>query len=68
MRTEATAAVLDAERERVLADNSVLHRVLEPADIAAAVGLALDPALRPATGTVLRVDAGWSVLAGGPTA
>ncbi|MCM3921354.1 SDR family NAD(P)-dependent oxidoreductase [Frankia sp. AiPs1] len=47
----------------VLAD-----RVLEPADIAAAVGLALDPALRPATGTVLRVDAGWSVLPGGPTA
>ncbi|KJE21066.1 dehydrogenase of unknown specificity, short-chain alcohol dehydrogenase like [Frankia torreyi] len=68
VRTEATAAVLNAEREKALADNSVLHRILEPADVAAAVGLALDPALRPATGTVLRVDAGWSVLAGGPTA
>ncbi|MCK9920705.1 SDR family oxidoreductase [Frankia sp. AgPm24] len=68
VRTDATAAVLDAAREKVLTDNSVLHRVLEPADVAAAVGLALDPALHPATGTVLRLDAGWSVLAGGPTA
>ncbi|CAO5192348.1 Short-chain dehydrogenase [Frankia sp. AiPs1] len=68
VRTEATAAILDAAREKALADNSVLHRVLEPADVAAAVGLALDPALRPATGSVLRVDAGWSVLVGGPAA
>ncbi|CAO5237407.1 SDR family oxidoreductase [Frankia sp. AgKG'84/4] len=68
VRTEATARMLDASREQVLADNSVLGRLLEPEDVAAAVGLALDPALRPATGSVLRLDAGWSVLAGGPTA
>ncbi|MCM3882364.1 SDR family NAD(P)-dependent oxidoreductase [Frankia sp. R82] len=68
VRTEATAAVLDPAREKILAENSVLHRVLEPTDVAVAVGLALDLALRPATGSVLRVDAGWSVLVGGPTA
>ncbi|NBH03364.1 short-chain dehydrogenase, partial [Amycolatopsis sp. SID8362] len=35
-------------------------------DVAAAVALAADPALRPATGTTLRIDGGWSVLVGGP--
>jgi 3-oxoacyl-[acyl-carrier protein] reductase len=68
VRTEATAAVLDAEREHLLGTNSVLRRMLEPADVAAAVGVALDPALRPATGSTLRIDAGWSVLMGGPSA
>jgi 3-oxoacyl-[acyl-carrier protein] reductase len=67
VRTTATADVLAGARGAALARESVLGRVLEPEDVAAAVALAADPALRPATGTVLRVDGGWSVLVGGPT-
>jgi 3-oxoacyl-[acyl-carrier protein] reductase len=67
VRTPANAGVLAGERGAVLARESVLGRVLEPDDVAAAVALATDPALRAATGTTLRVDGGWSVLAGGPT-
>jgi 3-oxoacyl-[acyl-carrier protein] reductase len=52
---------------RVGAD-SVLGRMLEPADVGAAVAIALDPALLPATGTTVRLDGGWSVLVGGPRA
>ncbi|MET9825414.1 MULTISPECIES: SDR family oxidoreductase [unclassified Streptomyces] len=66
VRTPATAKVLTGERGAALARESVLGRVLEPEDVAAAVALAADPALRPATGTTLRVDGGWSVLVGGP--
>ncbi|EMD29291.1 SDR family oxidoreductase [Amycolatopsis azurea] len=66
VRTPATAGLLDGDRGEVLARESVLGRILEPEDVAAAVALAADPALRPATGTVLRVDGGWSVLVGGP--
>ncbi|WP_370962485.1 SDR family oxidoreductase [Amycolatopsis sp. cg9] len=66
VRTPATAGVLAGDRGARLARESVLGRVLEPDDVAAAVALAVDPALRPATGTTLRVDAGWSVLVGGP--
>ncbi|MGW1469536.1 SDR family oxidoreductase [Streptomyces sp. NPDC002308] len=66
VRTPATAEVLAGERGTVLAHESVLGRVLEPEDVAAAVALAADPALRAATGTTLRVDGGWSVLVGGP--
>jgi 3-oxoacyl-[acyl-carrier protein] reductase len=67
VRTDATAAVLDERREAALADNSVLGRMLDPDDVAAVVGTALDPALRIATGATIRADAGWSVLVGGPT-
>jgi 3-oxoacyl-[acyl-carrier protein] reductase len=42
--------------------------MLEPADVGAAVAIALDPALLPATGTTVRLDGGWSVLVGGPRA
>ncbi|MFI7117481.1 SDR family oxidoreductase [Amycolatopsis sp. NPDC049868] len=66
VRTPATAGILAGDRGEVLARESVLGRILEPEDVAAAVALAADPALRPATGTVLRVDGGWSVLVGGP--
>ncbi|MEU5345772.1 MULTISPECIES: SDR family oxidoreductase [unclassified Streptomyces] len=66
VRTPATAEVLTSERGAVLARESVLGRVLEPEDVAAAVALAADPALSAATGTTLRVDGGWSVLVGGP--
>jgi 3-oxoacyl-[acyl-carrier protein] reductase len=65
--SESTAGPLDADRAAVLARQSVLGRVLEPHDVAAAVALCLDPALRAATGAVLRLDGGWSVLVGGPT-
>jgi 3-oxoacyl-[acyl-carrier protein] reductase len=44
----------------------VLGRVLEPDDVAAAVALAADPALRPATGTTWQIDGSWSMLVGGP--
>ncbi|WP_372666377.1 SDR family oxidoreductase [Amycolatopsis kentuckyensis] len=66
VRTPATAEVLDSDRGAVLARESVLGRVLEPDDVAAAVALAADPALHAATGTTLRVDGGWGVLVGGP--
>ncbi|MGW3955745.1 SDR family oxidoreductase [Streptomyces sp. NPDC004752] len=66
VRTPATDPVLSGERGAVLARESVLGRVLEPEDVAAAVALAADPALRVATGSTLRVDGGWSVLVGGP--
>ncbi|OEV12320.1 SDR family oxidoreductase [Streptomyces nanshensis] len=66
IRTPATAEILTSERSAVLAQESVLGRMLEPEDIAAAVAVAADPALRAATGTTMRVDAGWSVLVGGP--
>ncbi|NUH38759.1 SDR family oxidoreductase [Streptomyces samsunensis] len=67
VRTPATAEVLTGERGAVLARESVLGRMLEPEDVAAAVALAADPALRAATGTTLRIDGGWSVLVGGPS-
>lgn len=67
VHTEETANVLDEERTSLLERNSVLGRMLEPEDIAATVALAVDPALRTATGSVIRVDSGWSVLVGGPT-
>ncbi|MFE6886685.1 SDR family oxidoreductase [Streptomyces sp. NPDC057694] len=67
VRTPETEEMLEGARGVALARESVLGRVLEPEDVAAAVALAVDPALRPATGTTLRVDGGWSVLAGGPT-
>lgn len=66
--TEASAGRIDETRRSALADNSSLGRMLEPDDIAAAIALCFDPALRPATGTTLRLDAGWSLLVGGPTA
>jgi 3-oxoacyl-[acyl-carrier protein] reductase len=67
VRTEATEGLIGEDRAALLAEQSVLGRMLEPADVAAAVALAVDPALRPATGSIIRVDGGWSVLVGGPT-
>lgn len=67
VRTEASAAVLTAEREEYLRHRSVLGRILEPQDVAAAVGLLTESAMRTVTGAVLRVDAGYGVLEGGPS-
>ncbi|ROQ67013.1 3-oxoacyl-[acyl-carrier protein] reductase [Streptomyces sp. 840.1] len=66
VRTPATAELLTDERVALLGRESVLGRMLEPDDVAAAVALAADPVLAVATGTTLRVDGGWSVLVGGP--
>jgi 3-oxoacyl-[acyl-carrier protein] reductase len=67
VRTEASAHILDGDRADHLAAHSVLGRVLEPRDVAKAVAIAASDELRPATGSTIRVDAGWSVLVGGPS-
>jgi 3-oxoacyl-[acyl-carrier protein] reductase len=68
VRTPAVEALLDEDLLGKLGADSVLGRMLEPADVGAAVALVLDPALRPATGSTVRLDGGWSVLVGGPSA
>jgi 3-oxoacyl-[acyl-carrier protein] reductase len=68
VRTQALAGVLTPEREARLRGASVLDRMLEPDDIAAVAGVLADPAARALTGAVLRVDGGYGVLAGGPSA
>lgn len=60
--------LLGAAGTEALAEQSVIDRMLEPADVAAAVAVLLEPALHPATGSTLRLDGGWSVLVGGPRA
>jgi 3-oxoacyl-[acyl-carrier protein] reductase len=67
VRSEATDGLVDEDQAALLAQQSVLGRMLEPQDVAAAVASAVDPGLRPATGSIIRVDGGWSVLVGGPT-
>jgi 3-oxoacyl-[acyl-carrier protein] reductase len=68
VRTPAVESLLGDDGVGRLGADSVLGRMLEPVDVAAAVALALDPALLPATGTTVRLDGGWSVLVGGPRA
>jgi 3-oxoacyl-[acyl-carrier protein] reductase len=68
VRTPAVESLLGEEQVARLGADSVLGRMLEPADVGAAVALALDPALAPATGSTVRLDGGWSVLVGGPSA
>ncbi|MEV0675257.1 SDR family oxidoreductase [Actinosynnema sp. NPDC050436] len=65
--TEASAKVLTDDRKRYLADNSVLGRLVEPEDVASAIALLVQPGLRAVTGGLLRVDAGFGVLVGGPS-
>ncbi|TCK22160.1 SDR family oxidoreductase [Pseudonocardia endophytica] len=67
VRGPATEA-LPADRHAELDDASVLGRMVEPRDVAAAVAVLLGPELRIATGSTVRLDAGWSVLVGGPSA
>jgi 3-oxoacyl-[acyl-carrier protein] reductase len=68
VRTPAVESLLGEDGIAGLGADSVLGRMLEPADVGAAVALALDPALSPATGSTVRLDGGWSVLVGGPSA
>jgi 3-oxoacyl-[acyl-carrier protein] reductase len=67
VRAPASAAQLTPDREALLRTTSLLGRMLEPPDIAAVVGLLTEDATRAVTGAVIRVDAGYSVLAGGPS-
>jgi len=67
VRTEASAGMLTAEREDQLRRTSVLGRMVEPDDVAAAVGMLAGDTVRAVTGAVIRVDAGYGVLAGGPS-
>jgi 3-oxoacyl-[acyl-carrier protein] reductase len=67
VRTQALAGVLTAEREDHLRSNSVLARMLEPRDVAAVVAVIVGDTMRAVTGAVIRVDAGYGVLAGGPS-
>lgn len=68
VRTEAGAHVVTGALEEKLAANSVLGRVHEAADVAATIAVAASDDLRAATGSAIRVDAGWSVSVGGPFA
>ncbi|MCP3800750.1 SDR family oxidoreductase [Allokutzneria sp. A3M-2-11 16] len=61
--TEATTAVLSPAYREHLASRSVLGRVMEPDDIARVVGLVLDDGFAAVTGQIIRVDAGFEVLA-----
>ncbi|WP_250284974.1 MULTISPECIES: SDR family oxidoreductase [unclassified Frankia] len=67
VRTEATAAIFTPEREKHLAAHSVLGRVLEPEDIAVVIAQTVDAGMRGVTGALIRVDAGFGVLVGGPS-
>jgi len=66
--TPDVLAVLGKEGAERQAAGSLLGRMLEPRDVAAAAAVLLDPALRPASGSTVRLDGGWSVLVGGPAA
>lgn len=68
VRTDATRLALTEERTASLTENSLLDRVLEPADIAATIGFLADDSARAITGAVIRADGGFGVLAGGPFA
>ncbi|SHG81202.1 3-oxoacyl-[acyl-carrier protein] reductase [Streptoalloteichus hindustanus] len=65
--TEASASVITGERREFLSGNSVLGRVVEPDDVAAVIGALVDPAMAAVSGAVVRVDAGFGVLVGGPS-
>jgi 3-oxoacyl-[acyl-carrier protein] reductase len=67
VRTEASAGMLTPEREDHLRGKSVFGRMLEAQDVAAVVGVIADDAMRAVTGAVIRVDAGYGVLEGGPS-
>jgi 3-oxoacyl-[acyl-carrier protein] reductase len=59
--------MLTPEREDHLRGKSVFGRMLEAQDVAAVVGVIADDAMRAVTGAVIRVDAGYGVLEGGPS-
>jgi 3-oxoacyl-[acyl-carrier protein] reductase len=59
--------MLTAEREDHLRRKSVLGRMVEPHDVAVAVAMLAGDTTRAVTGAVIRVDAGYGVLAGGPS-
>ena len=65
--TEASAKMITGDRRKHLNDNSILGRVAEPDDVAAVIGLLTEPGMRPVTGAMVRVDAGFGVLVGGPS-
>ncbi|WP_131765098.1 SDR family NAD(P)-dependent oxidoreductase [Candidatus Protofrankia californiensis] len=67
VRTEASAPIFTPEREKHLETHSVLQRVLEPEDIAAVIGQTVDAGMRSVTGALIRIDAGFGVLVGGPS-
>lgn len=64
VRTEGLAAALGDEALETLAGRTLHGRMVSPEDVAEVVAVALDPAVP--TGTVLTVDAGRSLLVGGP--
>jgi 3-oxoacyl-[acyl-carrier protein] reductase len=63
VRTDAIDGVLPAERAALLAERSVLHRMLEPEDVATAIAAVVDGDLRAVTGVRIVVDGGFRVLA-----
>ncbi|MBE1465244.1 SDR family oxidoreductase [Kibdelosporangium phytohabitans] len=65
--TEASAERISGDRLKQVTDNSILGRVMQPDDVAAVIGLLTDQGMRSVTGAVLRVDAGFGVLVGGPS-
>jgi 3-oxoacyl-[acyl-carrier protein] reductase len=62
VETDATAVVFTEGVRRYLRDRSVRGRLLEPDDLARAIGLVLDDAFTVATGQLIRIDAGMDLL------
>ncbi|ONI84450.1 short-chain dehydrogenase [Actinosynnema sp. ALI-1.44] len=65
--TEASADRISGDRLKMVTDNSILGRVMQPDDVATVIGLLTDQGMSAVTGAVLRVDAGFGVLVGGPS-
>ncbi len=62
VRTDATAATVTPEVEADRAARSVLHRMLEPEDVAAVIVTLLGTDWRAVTGARIPIDAGYRVL------
>jgi 3-oxoacyl-[acyl-carrier protein] reductase len=63
VRTDASAQARTPELESLLAEHSVLRRVLEPEDVAAVIGAVVDGKFHGVTGTRIPVDGGFRLLA-----
>jgi 3-oxoacyl-[acyl-carrier protein] reductase len=63
VRTDATAQTTTPEVESLLAKRSVLHRMLEPEDVATVIAAVINGDFHAVTGTRIPIDGGFRVLA-----